>query len=112
MVLMGCGLAMALAAGTARADGGQIIFRGAIVAPTCTAGGERLDVLPAMPGSRRLACGGPASDPAGDSASSYELAVIPLGDPGSTGDRLLDYFAGYLPSALRAEARLVTRTYE
>lgn len=111
LMLTGCGLAIVLAAGAARADGGQIVFRGAIVAPTCATGSEPPGVLPAMSGPRRLACGS-AKEIASGSASSYELTVLPLDGPGPTGDRLLDYFVGYLPSAVRAEARLVTRTYE
>lgn len=110
-LLAGCFCAAMLGASSAKAADGRITFSGAVVEPTCTASGESLQNPEFAAASRRLACGS-ATDIATGSASSYVLVVAALNGSGSTGDRLLDYFVGYLPPLARNEARLVTRTYE
>ena len=112
-LLAGCFCAAMLSASSAKAADGSITFSGAVVEPTCTASGEDegLQNSTFVASTQRLACGS-AVDIATGSASSYVLAVAALNGPDSTGDRLLDYFVGYLPPLARNEARLVTRTYE
>lgn len=112
-LLAGCLCAAMLGASSARAAEGRITFTGAVVESTCTSNseGEGLRGAAFAASSRRLACGS-ATDIATGSASSYVLAVAALNGPDSTGDRLLDYFVGYLSPLARNEARLVTRTYE
>lgn len=112
-LLAACLCAAMLGASAAKAAEGRITFTGAVVEPTCTSSSEDEGLQGAAfaATSRRLACGS-AAEIATGSASSYVLAVAALNGPGATGDRLLDYFVGYLSPVARTEAKLVTRSYE
>jgi hypothetical protein len=112
-LLAACLGAAVLGASSAKAMEGRITFTGAVVEPTCTVSSEDEGLQRAAfaASSRRLACGS-ATDIVTGSASSYVLVVAALNGPDSTGDHLLDYFVGYLSPSARAEAKLVTRTYE
>lgn len=96
----------ALVASCAWAQGGRINFHGAVITPTCTTA-----AAPQAAQAGRLRCGTSAQVAAG-TAVSYSQTVASLADSHRPGDRLLDYFTGYLAPAALAEAKLVIRTYE
>ncbi len=107
-----CGLTWV---GSAQAEGGRIIFSGAVVVPTCAANESGAGVMTAVrvPATHQFICNGKrgtARDSA--SAASYGLSVVSLGRAQSTGNPLLEYFAGYLGSSQAVDARIITRTYE
>ena len=94
-----------LGAPSARADGGQVAFSGAIVEPTCAVGAQRIGDVQAQ-GSQHFHCTERAGVTPGQAAQAYQLTVA-LGDT-LPSDRLIGYFAGYL----NAQPKLVTQTYD
>jgi hypothetical protein len=102
---VGCVVALALGATSVHASaGGTITFVGAIVMPTCSAGGS----MGVSPGSSSGGCG-VVPDHSSLPTSSYRQDVVPLERAVVTQDRLLVYFASY---AGTADTQMMTRTYE
>ena len=102
---VGCVVAGLLGATSARADGGQVNFSGAIVEPTCSVGVQRIGEVQTQ-GSQHFHCTERAGVTPGQAAQAYQLTVA-LGDA-LPADRLIGYFAGYL----NAQPKLVTQTYD
>ncbi|MDG2539550.1 hypothetical protein P5Y53_17865 [Dyella jiangningensis] len=102
---MGCVVALALGVPVAHADGGRIVFSGAIMEPTCTVGAQRIDEVQTR-GARQYRCTERADATPGQAAQSYALSVT----RGSAlqSDQLIGYFAHYL----NADPKLVTQTYD
>ncbi|HWU77446.1 MAG TPA: hypothetical protein VN043_13165, partial [Rhodanobacter sp.] len=97
-----------------RAEGGQLSFRGAIVAPTCKPTPSYLDAIASADGttrSGRFACP-MALEKSADPARVYRMTVTAL--PAGSPDRLLNYYAGYMQAddATPARVQLITQTYE
>ena len=116
-LLAGCILATIFGTSTARAASGRIAFSGAIVAPTCAASeAPHIGVATtAQPGqnqtSGRFVCG--SAGAVADAGRSYSVTVASLG-ASTTGDRLLNYFTGYVNAAGigQASPKLVTQIFE
>ncbi|MEY2150198.1 hypothetical protein AB7849_04680 [Rhodanobacter sp. 115] len=107
-----CGLT---GVGSAQAEGGRIIFSGAVVVPTCAASNDRADLMAANSESatRQLSCDGKRQVVRGDTdVASYGLSVVPLSGAQTNGNPLLEYFTGYLSPAHAVAAKMITRTYE
>lgn len=112
-------IAVACAVPPAHADGGTITFSGAVVAPTCSAGGANVAAITSSQRTvslrQRFSCGdaSPGSAAAANSPTSYKLTVEPLDAIPLSTDRLVSYFSGYV-RASQADARmnLVTQAYE
>ncbi|WP_109125297.1 type 1 fimbrial protein [Dyella sp. C11] len=96
---MGCVVALALGVPLAHAEGGTIMFSGAVVTPTCSFGTGDVNT-----GGE---CGASAS--ASSHAQLYRQDSVALENALNTHDRLLNYFAGY---AHENGQQLLTRTYE
>lgn len=92
----------------AMADGGTIVFSGAIVEPTCAVGAQRIGDARVAASPRRYRCAGPANAAPGQLAQSYALSVSDtIGTPLAS-DPLIVYFAQYLS----AQPQLVTQTFD
>lgn len=104
---MGCiAAALALGAPLAHADAsGTITFVGAIVVPTCNAGGAAAKA--SATGAYQRCATAPASP--SSPVSSYRQDVASLESGVESNDRLLTYFAGY---ASARDTQILTRTYE
>lgn len=116
-VLAGCLLAMVFGSSTARAAEGLIRFSGAVLAPTCAAGGARIDALLAHPGigsaeDAHMACLG-ASTSAPAEPTTYSLKVSSIDTKSAGNDQLLIYFLGYAGAASHGDAQpaLVTQVF-
>jgi hypothetical protein len=94
--------------GAAMADGGTIVFSGAIVEPTCAIGVQRIGDAQGTAAPRRYHCSeGTAATP-GRLAQSYALSVSDTVGTPLASDPLIVYFAQYLS----AQPKLVTQTYD
>jgi len=101
-------VAMALVPAAAMADGGTIVFSGAIVEPTCSVGAQRIDDARGAPAPVRYRCSESVSASPGQRAQSYALSVSDtIGTPLAS-DPIIVYLAQYLS----AQPKLVTQTYD
>ncbi|WP_266167925.1 hypothetical protein [Dyella subtropica] len=107
--LAGC--ALTIAAFAAHADGGTVMFSGAIVEPTCSVGLQRIQTTEAGT-PRRYNCTEQATASPGHAAQAYALSVVSLAETPLASDRLVAYFAQYLSAQSAAPPKLVTQTYE
>lgn len=110
-------LAMLASMSGASAETGRVVFSGAVVEPTCSAGDARIGAMAlSRPGHgsvpARFACG--TSNAAAGAARSYSLAVVSLDATTIAHNRLLDYFASYAnaPGVARPNAKLVIQTFD
>lgn len=103
---VGCVVALALGVPSAYADGGRLVFSGAIVEPTCTVGFQRIDEVQAR-GPRQYRCTERADATPGQAAQSYALSVT-SSESSLPSDHLIGYFAHYL----NTDPKLVTQTYD
>lgn len=114
--MAGCAwIALAMLAGMsgAKAETGRIVFSGAVVVPTCTAGLDSAVAMASKPISdRSFICGVPSQATGHVDASIYRFSVVLLDDATIAGSPLLQYFIGYRVSMHAADAKLVTRIYE
>lgn len=95
----------------AHADGGTIMFSGAVVAPTCAAAVSHIQAAANGDVDQRYRCDAPAGTQATTAAhvaEAYQLSVIDTAGTAIGSDRLIVYFANYLS----AQPKLVTQTYE
>ncbi|WP_266170320.1 hypothetical protein [Dyella subtropica] len=91
------------------ADGGQLVFSGAIVEPTCSVGLQRVHAAEAEAVTpRRYNCTEQAGAGSGRAAQAYALSVVSVAGTPLASDRLITYFADYSS----APPKLVTQTYE
>jgi hypothetical protein len=104
---LGCAVALALGVPVAHADGGSIMFSGAILEPTCSVGTQRISAAEAN-GLQHYNCTEQSGATPDQGAQSYALSVTALRGTALASDRLIGYFANYL----NAEPQLVTQTYE
>jgi hypothetical protein len=104
------GLVLALATSGAWAGGGRIDFYGAVAEPTCpTAGLSNESVLHARGlAPQRLGCGRSLA------GTTYSRKVVDLTMANRKHDRLLDYFASYVPVAAGGDVttKVVIQTYD
>lgn len=101
-----CGLT---GVGSAQAEGGRIIFSGAVVVPTCSSqfepsGGGAVSGKP-----RAFDC---SASSRGVGRSNYRLAVTELDAAKVARNPLLQYFVGSSGTTRMAATRMLTRTYE
>ena len=101
-------VALAMVPAAAMADGGTIVFSGAIVEPTCSVGAQRIDAAQATLPPSRYRCSENANATPGQRAQSYALAVSDTVGTPLASDPLIVYFAQYLS----AQPKLVTQTYD
>ncbi|WNL46017.1 hypothetical protein RKE25_21830 [Dyella sp. BiH032] len=101
-------VAMALAPAAAMADGGTIVFSGAVVEPTCSVGAERIGSAQGAVAPVRFHCSERANATPGQLAQSYALSVNNTVGTPLASDPLIVYFAQYLS----AQPTLVTQTYD
>ncbi|WP_266170319.1 hypothetical protein [Dyella subtropica] len=108
--LAGCVVVAALlASSSAFADGGVVVFSGAITEPTCSVGQQRISAAEASANTaQRYNCTERADASPGQAAQSYALSVTALTETPLASDHLIVYFAHYLS----AQPKLVTQTYE
>ncbi len=102
-------VAMAFAPAAAMADGGTIVFSGAVVEPTCSVGAQRIgDAQGAAAAPVRFRCSEGANATPGQLAQTYALSVNDTVGTPLASDPLIVYFAQYLS----AQPKLVTQTYD
>lgn len=101
-------LGFVLAAPLAHADGGTIVFSGAIVEQTCSVGVQRIAAAETAGVAREYHCSERANATPGQLAQSYALSVTDVADTALASDPLIVYFAHYLS----ASPKLVTQTYQ
>jgi len=104
-IWLGSVVALMLGASSAHADGGRIVFSGAVVEPTCSVDTQRISTAEAR-GSQRYNCTEQTGASSSQVAQSYALTV--LSGTSLASDRLIGYFANYL----NADPKLVTQTYD
>jgi hypothetical protein len=100
--------AMAFVPAMAVADGGTIVFSGAVVEPTCSVGTGRIGDAEAAVAPVRYRCTERVSATPGQRAQSYALSVNETVGTPLASDPLIVYFAQYLS----AQPKLVTQTYD
>lgn len=101
-------VAMAFAPAAAMADGGTIVFSGAVVEPTCSVGAQRIGDAQGAVSPVRFHCSERANATPGQLAQSYALSVSSTSGTPLASDPLIVYFAQYLS----AQPKLVTQTYD
>jgi hypothetical protein len=107
--LAGCAVVLALGVSPlAWADGGTLVFSGAVVEPTCSVGMQRIAAAESVSGARRYNCTEQAGATPGQVAQAYALSVTTLAETPLASDHLIVYFANYL----NATPKLVTQTFE
>lgn len=116
---VGCVVALALGGPLAHAEGGTIMFSGAVVAPTCSVDSRRIPEPPNGQRSsaviRNFGCAGTTNTSFSALApQAYTVSVEPLDASALRSDRLISYFSDYVHAAVPEEAhmQLVTQAYE
>ena len=106
-LMVGVALA-AVAPAMAMADGGTMVFSGAVVEPTCSVGAGRIGSAQGAESPMRFHCSERANATPGQLAQSYALSVSSTVGTPLASDPLIVYFAQYLS----AQPQLVTQTYD
>lgn len=114
---VGFAVALALGAPVVHADGGVILFTGAVVTPTCSMDSGTSGALPGGSTSTRprFGCSGAANASFSTRAPQvYSVSVEPLESSSLSTDRLVSYFSGYVRAAAPGDThmQLVTQAYD